>query len=82
MKYQITVGIISDSVIHRRITVDVESWTSIEDIKKVIQEREGIPTDQQRMVHRGRPLQDNYTLSDYSIGEGVSICLVRTNKEI
>jgi 5'-3' exonuclease len=49
------------------ILVDVESCNTIEDIKLEIEKKEDIGIDQQRLVFKGRQLEDNYTISDYGI---------------
>jgi hypothetical protein len=45
-------------------------------VKGLIQDREGIPTDQQRLVFAGYVLKDSSTLSDVSVQEGSDIHLV------
>ena len=60
----------------KTIRLEQTGSQTIADLKQNIEEKEGIPSDQQRLVFAGRLLEDKRTLNDYNITDASTLHMV------
>ncbi|KAK4444295.1 ubiquitin [Podospora aff. communis PSN243] len=60
----------------REIELDVEPTDKVAQIKEKVEEKEGIPPAQQRLIYGGKQMVDDKTASDYQLEGGCTLHLV------
>lgn len=68
--------VIVNTLTGRDILIYTSPSDTVDKLKSLVQDKEGIPPDQQRMIHRGRQIEDGRTLQDYNITTRARVHLV------
>ena len=60
----------------RRLSLDFEPTQKVEEIKNALQEKEGIPVAQIRLIYSGKILKDDLTIQEANINPGTTLMMM------
>ena len=60
----------------RKLSLDFEPTQKVEDIKSALQEKEGIPVQQIRLIYSGKILKDELTIQEANINPGTTLMMM------
>nr|WP_271857959.1 ubiquitin-like protein [Planktomarina sp.] len=63
-------------------TLDVEPSFTVENVKEIMQGKEGVPLDNQQLVFAGKYLEDDRNLTDYNIQKEATLHFIISNDDL
>ena len=60
----------------RKLSLDFEPNQKVEEIKNALQEKEGIPCEQIRLIYSGKVLKDELTIQEANINPGTTLMMM------
>ncbi len=60
----------------RKLSLDFEPNQKVEEIKNALQEKEGIPVQQIRLIYSGKILKDELTIQEANINPGTTLMMM------
>ena len=69
------------NLLGKSVALDVQATDTVQAVKQKLQDREGIPAEQQRLVYTTKELDPTRTLADYNIQRDATLHLVLRLRE-